>query len=167
MKPSTRDILFIFAGLFMSAAALWGAQPGLDARLRRDVAYLNQIGTRPRGAQAFDASLAAVFKADTVSIAALRKDRLGYGDISAAYAVASRLTGGATEANLRKAVAAWKSRGPGGWPSVAKALGVSVRRVTSEVESLAVRPKADSKRTAGAKKGQARADTLAGLSHSS
>ena len=151
MKPSTRDILFIFAGLFISAAVLSGAQPGPDARLRRDVAYLNGVGSRPRGEKALAASIAAVFKADTGSIAALRKDALGYGDIGAAYAVASRLSGGATESNLSKAVAAWKRLRSGGWPAVARGLGVSVRRVATEVESLSVRPKAASGRTARVK----------------
>lgn len=151
MKPSTRDILFIFAGLFISAAALGGAQPGPDARLRRDVAYLNGMGSKPRGEKALAASLATVFRADTASIAALRKDTLGYGDIGAAYAVASRLSGGATESNLAKAVGAWKRLRSGGWPAVAKGLGVSVRRVATEVESLTARPKAEPGRTARVK----------------
>jgi hypothetical protein len=151
MKPSTRDILFIFVGLFISAAVLGGAQPGPDARLRRDVAYLNGMGSRPRGEKALAASLTAVFKANTASIAALRRNAMGYGDIGAAYAVASRLSGGATESNLSKAVDAWKRLGSHGWPAVAKGLGVSVRRVATEVEGLTARHTALPRRTAQVK----------------
>ena len=64
---------------------------------------------------------------------------LGYGDIGAAYAVASRLSGGPTGENLRKAVSTWKGLRAGGWPAVARALGVSVKKVVTGVESLTAR----------------------------
>jgi hypothetical protein len=135
MNRGTRDLLFIIAGLLLSAVTLW-AGAGYNTRLSKDVAYLNAVGSRPREAKNLERSLASTFRTDAARIEQLRKDRLGAGDIAAAFAVASRLAGGISDANLGRIVNLWKERHAAGWAGIAKSLGVRLRGVVLKIESI-------------------------------
>ena len=141
MKPSTRDILFIFVGLFISIGTLWASKAGAELRLGRDVAYLNSLGRSPSGERSLSLSLESRFRTEPGQIADLRKRRLGYGDISAVLAIASRLEGGIDSHNIERIVSSWRAQ-RANWGRVARSLGVRVERVVLTVESLKTRPKA-------------------------
>ncbi|HUI70914.1 MAG TPA: hypothetical protein VL354_10380 [Spirochaetia bacterium] len=136
MKPSTRDILFIFVGLFVSIGTLWASRAGVEMRLGRDVAYLNRIGRSPTGEKSLSLSLESRFRPGPGQIAELHKQRLGYGDISVVLAVASWLHGGVTRQNIERIVSLWKSPRSGSWSKIARSLGVRVDRVVLQIESL-------------------------------
>ncbi len=140
MKPSTRDILFIFVGLFVSMGTLWASKAGSEIRLGRDVAYLNSLGRSPGGERSLSQSLETTFRADPGQIADLRKRRLGYGDISVVLALASRLHGGISRANIERIVGLWKSSRMGNWGRTVRSLGVRVERVVLQIESLRAKP---------------------------
>ncbi len=139
MKPSTRDILFIFVGLFVSIGTLWASKAGAEVRLGRDVAYLNSIGRTPRGERSLSQSLESRFRTEPGQIAELRKRSLGYGDISVVLALASRLRGGVSRSNIERIVGMWKQRA-GDWGRIAHSLGVRVERVVLQIESLRAHP---------------------------
>ncbi|MGA2639409.1 MAG: hypothetical protein ABSG21_00740 [Spirochaetia bacterium] len=140
MNRSTRDILFIFIGLFLSLGTLWASKTPAESRLTRDVAYLNTLGRSSDGEKSLTLSLESRFRADSARINEMRRARLGYGDISVALSLASHLPGGITRANVRKIVALWKSPRFDGWGRIARSLGVRLERVVLQVESLRARP---------------------------
>ena len=140
MRRSTRDILFIFVGLFASVGTLLASATVAETRLGRDVAYLNGLGTRPEGERSLTLSLETRFRTDGARINEMRRARLGYGDMSVALALASDLQGGATRANVEKMVSLWRSPHFDGWPKIAKSLGLRLERVVLQVESLRTRP---------------------------
>ena len=109
MKTSTRDILFIFVGLFVSIGTLWASRAGTEMRLGSDVAYLNSVGRNPSGEKSLSESIESRFRTEPGQIAELRKQKLGYGDISVVLATASRLRGGISRNNIERIVALWKS----------------------------------------------------------
>ena len=78
MNRGTRDLLFIVAGLLLSAVTLW-AGAGYDTRLSKDVEYLNAVGSRPRGAKDLERSLATAFRTDAARIARAAEGPVGYG----------------------------------------------------------------------------------------
>ncbi len=136
MKTSTRDILFILVGLFVSIGTLWASRAGVETRLGKDVAYLNTVGRSPAGERSLSQSLESQFKPHAGQIADLRKQRLGYGDISVVLAVASRLRGGVSKQNIERIVTSWKSPRSGNWAKVARSFGVRVEHVVLQIENL-------------------------------
>ncbi len=140
MKTSTRDILFIFIGLFISIGTLWASRAGVEMRLGSDVAYLNSLGRSADGEKSLSQSLESRFRPEPGQIAELRKQRLGYGDISVVLTLASRLRGGISSDNIERIVSLWKSPRAGNWGKVARSLGVRVERVVLQIESLKARP---------------------------
>ena len=124
MNRSTRDILFIFMGLFLSLGTLWASKTSMETRLGRDVAYLNTLGRSADGEKSLTSSLESQFMANSTRIKEMRRARLGYGDISVTLAMASHLKGGITRANVEKIVALWKSSRMDGWSRIAGSLGV-------------------------------------------
>jgi hypothetical protein len=139
MQRSTRDILFIFIGLFVSFGTLWASKSAVETRLRRDVAYLNSLGRSTDGERSLTMSIETQFKADAARIHELRKARLGYGDMTVVLAMASHLQGGITKANVDRIVALWRSSRVDGWGKIAKSMGVRLQRVVIQVESLSPR----------------------------
>jgi hypothetical protein len=137
MNRGTRDLVFILAGLLLAGVTLW-ASAGYDKRLSRDVAYLNSLGSRPAGAKSLERSMASAFRTDVGKINELRRQKLGTGDIAAAFAVASRLAGGITDDNVKRIVKLWKQDGVASWAGVAKGLGVRLRAVVLKIESVGV-----------------------------
>jgi hypothetical protein len=134
MKHGTRDLLFIVAGLLLSTVTLW-AGGGYDARLGRDIAYLNGIGRTPDREKSLERDLTVTFRTEASRVDELRKQRLGPGDIAAAFAVASRLKGGISEVNLQRIVRQWKT-GHSGWASIARSFGVRLRAVVLKIETV-------------------------------
>ncbi len=140
MNRSTRDILFIFTGLFLSLGTLWASKSSVEARLSRDVAYLNTIGRSADGERSLTVSLESQFMANPARIREMHRARLGYGDISVALALASHLTGGITRANVDKILTLWRSSRLDGWGRIARSLGIRLQRVVLQIESLRTRP---------------------------
>ncbi|HTP59649.1 MAG TPA: hypothetical protein VMM82_12075 [Spirochaetia bacterium] len=136
MKTSTKDILFIFVGLFVSIGALWASRAGVEMRLGGDVAYLNSLGRTENGEKSLSQSLESKFAPGPGQIADLRKQRLGYGDISVVFATASRLHGGMSRVNIERIVSLWRNPGSGGWGKVIRTLGVRVERVVLQIETV-------------------------------
>jgi hypothetical protein len=140
VKTSTRDILFIFIGLFISIGTLWASRAGVEMRLGKDVAYLNALGRNAGGERSLNLSLESRFKTGPEQIAELRKQRLGYGDISVVLALSSRLRGGISRQNIERIVSMWRSPRSGNWGTIVRSLGVRVDRVVLQIESLKARP---------------------------
>ena len=140
MNRSTRDILFIFLGLFLSLGTLGASKISVEARLGRDVAYLNTLGRSADGEKSLTLSMESQFMANPSRIKEMRRARLGYGDISVALALASHLTGGVTRANVEKILTLWRSSRLDGWAKTARSLGVRLQRVVLQIESLRPRP---------------------------
>jgi len=136
MKASTRDILFIFLGLFVSIGTLWASRAGAEMRLGNDVAYLNSLGASQNGGKSLSQSIESQFRIEPSQIVELRKKKLGYGDISVVLATASRLRGGITKHNIERIVARWKTPRSGDWGRIIRSLGVRVERVVLQIESL-------------------------------
>jgi hypothetical protein len=151
MKPSTRDILFIFIGLFASIGTLWASKAGAEMRLGRDVAWLNSVGRSPDGERSLSRSLESRFRTDPGQIAELRKRRMGYGDISVVLALASRLRGGISRSNIEKIAGMWRSHQAGNWGRIVRSLGVRVERVVLQIESLNARPRRSTPRASSAR----------------
>ncbi|MGA2766254.1 MAG: hypothetical protein ABSG17_23165 [Spirochaetia bacterium] len=152
MKSSTRDILFIFVGLFVSIGTLWASRAGVEMRLGSDVAYLNSIGKSPGGEKSLSQSLETRFRTDPGQIADLRKKRLGYGDISVVLALASRLHGGISASNIERIVSMWRAP-RSSWGKIVRSLGVRVDRVVLQIESLKARENRTSRSSLGASVG--------------
>ena len=140
MQQSMRDMLFIFVGLFASVWTLSASTGAVEARLGRDVAYLNRLGKTPEGERSLTLSLERRFRADDSRINEMRRARLGYGDISVVLALASDLQGGITRTNVEKIVALRRSSRFDGWPRIARSLGLRLESVVLQIESLRARP---------------------------
>ncbi len=168
MKTSTRDILFIFVGLFISIGALWASRAGVEMRLGSDVAYLNNLGRTQSGERSLNLSLESRYSTQPGQIAELRRQQLGYGDISVVFATAARLRGGISRHNIERIVSLWKSPRSGSWGRIIRTLGVRVDRVVLQIESMrgghAVRGAQSLRHSPGLRGSQAKVSRGAGQS---
>jgi len=136
MHRSVRDFLFIVVGLLVSASLVWAGR-GAAGRLAGDVAFLNTLGRSPARAHAMEHLMASSMRTSAARIAALLADGMEEGDAAAALAVAERLPGGLTDANIAAVVKLWKAAPAGGWTGIAKTLGVGADKVALAIERVA------------------------------
>jgi hypothetical protein len=133
-------MILIFTGLFVSLGTLWASKTSVEARLSRDVAYLNTLGRRADREKSLSLSVESQFMVNSARIREMRKAQLGWGDISVTLALASHLTGGITRANVNKVIELWRSSQLGGWGRIARSLGVRLQSVILQIEDLRLRP---------------------------
>ena len=148
MQRMTRVIISVFVVLLASVGSLWASTIAVEARLGRDVAYLNRLGRSTQGEMSLTRALERRFRAESAWITEMRRARLGYGDISVALALASDLPGGTTKSNVERIMARWRSSRAERWPQVTRSLGVRLERVVLQIESMRARPVAAAARPA-------------------
>jgi len=151
MHRSIRDLLFIVVGLVVSAGLVWAARGDSTVRLAGDVAYLNTLGRRPAGAQSLERAIVTVFRTSQARLQKLKDAGMGYGDIAAALAAASRLRGGISDTTVDRVLRYWRSERAKGWARILVSLGVNADRVAVSVERVHPAPPAP-ERTAVAHK---------------
>ena len=112
-----------------------------EQKLELTAAALDKGAARPEGEKAVQERLMAEFKVDDARVRGLRDQKLGYGEICIALALAQKMPGGITDANIRTILS--ERRGPPamGWGRIAEKRRVKlgsvmnrVRRVDAAVE---------------------------------
>lgn len=131
--PYLMIVLAVCGGSFARA----DAAPSRDERmLERTSAALDKDAARPDGEKSVETRLKSEFKVDDARIQGLRDQKLGYGEIAIVFALAERMSGGITDANVGALMA--ERRGPPemGWGRIAKNRGVALGGVMSKVERV-------------------------------
>ncbi len=132
-----KRILFIFmivlAG-FTATAVL--AQTKEEARLDKNAAAIDKEASTPQGEKTVVQRLENEFKVDDTRISGLRSQKLGYGEIAIVLAMAQKMTGGITDANVNTIMSMREGTPKQGWGEIAKKLGIKLGPTISSVEKF-------------------------------
>ncbi|MBI5743585.1 MAG: hypothetical protein HY952_03465, partial [Elusimicrobia bacterium] len=133
--------------------ALAQDKAGDEKKLEKASMAVDKDAADPAGAVTVTDKLKAEFGVDDARVQGLRDQKLGYGEISIALALAKDLPGGITDANVQKVMALRQGPPVMGWGKVAKELGFNLGKVISSVKKLDadVRKKAAAEKAAAAK----------------
>ncbi len=130
-------MLFLaFAVVFLTFAVTtpWADTSKEESALEQDVQDLNSEPAEHSGAVVN--KLVTEFKVDEALIQSLRDKKLGYGEIAITLALADKLEGGITGANIDRVLAMRGTDGKTGWGVIAGKLGVRLGSVISDVERV-------------------------------
>lgn len=110
---------------------------GEDKDLAGAVAAVDDAGGQPQGRQEVINRLESRFNVDAARIEALRAQNLGFGEIATIFALAGKLQGGITDANIQSILALRNGPPVQGWGEVAHQLGEKLGPVISQVNEVA------------------------------
>jgi hypothetical protein len=128
--------LCLSVGLAFVAASRAAAEerPSRDEqRLQSTASDLDKESARPDGEKTVEESLESRFHVDDARIAGLRDRKLGYGEIAIVLALAQKMPGGITDANVQALMAERQGPPTMGWGRIARKQGVSLGKVLSDV----------------------------------
>jgi len=131
--------LYLSVVLAFGAASSAGAAEGSpkdEQKLEQASSDLDKSATRPEGQQAVESRLKSEFKVDEARIQGLRDQKLGYGEISIALALAQKMPGGITDANVNAIMSQRQGPPVMGWGQIAKKQGVTLGKVIGKVKSV-------------------------------
>jgi hypothetical protein len=107
-----------------------------EQKLTQTSAEVDKDATQPEGQKAVESRLKSEFKVDDARIQGLRDQKLGYGEISIALALAQKMPGGITDANMKTIMSERQGPPVMGWGQIAKKEGVKLGKVISKVRSV-------------------------------
>lgn len=131
-----KKMLFLaFAVVFLTFAVTtpWADTSKEESALEQEVQELDSDSAH---GGAIVNKLVTEFKVDEALIQSLRDKKLGYGEIAITLALADKLEGGITGANIDKILEMRGTDGKTGWGVIAGKLGVKLGSVISDVERV-------------------------------
>lgn len=124
-------------GLALFAASYAAADEAKDeVKLERTSAELDKVAERPEGPKEVESHLKSEFKVDDARVQGLRDQKLGYGEISIVLALAEKMPGGITDANVSAIMAERNGPPKMGWGRIATKQGTSLGKVMSGVKRV-------------------------------
>lgn len=119
-----RKIFALFMVIFLLACttAAFAAVSAEEKKLNDEVAALNKRASEPAGEKVVVQRLENQFKVKETQITALRDKKLGYGEIAITLAMAQKMPGGITDANVNQILSLRQGMPPKGWGEIAKEL---------------------------------------------
>lgn len=131
--------LCLTAGLALAAASFVAAEaapPQEDKKLEQSSTDVDAAAARPDGQKNVESRLKSEYKVDDARILGLRDQKLGYGEISIALALAEKLPGGITDANVATVMAQRNGPPKVGWGQIAKNQGTTVGKLLGRVKNV-------------------------------
>ncbi len=134
--------LLVFLSTVAVAAALSAPARASDPsreeqELNTAASSLDQTASQEEGQKAVVTRLETTFGVDQARIDGLRSQNLGYGEIAIVLALAQKMTGGITDANIQTIMAMRTGTPPLGWGEIARKLGENLGAIVSGVNRVA------------------------------
>ena len=131
--------LYLTVGLAFCAASFALADDGSskdEQKLERTSSAVDKDATRPEGPKMVESRLKSEFKVDDARVQGLRDQKLGYGEISIVLALAEKMPGGITDANVQAIMTQRQGPPVMGWGQIAKKQGVSLGSLSRKVKNV-------------------------------
>jgi hypothetical protein len=125
------SLMVVMAGVAVSNAA----ESKDEKKLTVGITMLNSDAKLPQGEKVVTKQLTDEFGVKSDKITSLKGKNLGYGEIAAVLALADKMDGGVTDANINK-VMTMKPGGTTGWSQIAKSLNVDIADIAGKVSDL-------------------------------
>src|SRR5258708_1753308 len=126
--------LCVTSGLALAAGLASDSQ-----QLQTAVTSVNQQAGQSDGQKTVITRLENQFNVDATRIDGLRAQNLGFGEIAVVLALAQKMTGGITDANVQSIMTMRTGTPPLGWGEIARTLGEKLGPVVSQVNAVSGR----------------------------
>jgi len=151
-------IIAVTLGIMFSLAGMNSAWANDEKNLDKQVSEVNKTGDTADGGKVVAQKIEKQFSVSADQVKALRDQKLGYGEISVVYSLASKMDGGITDANVQKIMTMRQGPPTMGWGKIAKELGYKLGPVVSSVKNV----NAETRREMHKEKKEGRADRQEG-----
>lgn len=131
--------LYLGAVLALTGVSIGSAADGPskdEQRMERVSAQTDKDAEGAEGQKAVESRLESEYKVDDARIQGLRDQKMGYGEISIALALAEKRTGGITDANVAAVMAERNGPPKMGWGQIAKKQGTTIGKLEGRVKGV-------------------------------
>ncbi|MBI5345343.1 MAG: hypothetical protein HZB83_08455 [Deltaproteobacteria bacterium] len=134
----TRKITVIAAVVFLllaGFAASYAVASNDESQIENDASTIGK-DAKADGGKVVTQRIEKEFNVDEARVSSLRAQKLGYGEIAIVLALAQKLPGGITDANVNTIISKWQGPPREGWGKIAKDLGLNLGTVLSQIEKV-------------------------------
>jgi len=114
----------------------WAQTSKNEAILNKNAALLDKEAIRPGGEKVVGQKLEKEFNVNAARIDSLKDRKLGYGETAVVLAMAKKMSGGITDANVNRIVSLRQGPPVQGWGRISKKLGFKLGPVISSVKKV-------------------------------
>ncbi len=135
-----RRMILLTVALCTTWGLVMAAGPSKEERdLQAAAASVDQQASQTEGQQTVISRLESRFNVDAARIDGLRSQSLGFGEVAIVLALAQKMTGGITDANVQSIMAMRTGTPTMGWGEIANKLGEKLGPVVSQVNAVSGR----------------------------
>jgi len=136
MKGMIKGIIGVLVLMAVMIGAAWALETTEEKNLSKEATEINKTAGGSQGQKVVVGRIDKEFGVTDAQIQGLRDQKMGYGEISIVFSLASKMPGGITDANIQQVMTLRQGLPRMGWGEVAKKLGTTLGPTVSQVKNM-------------------------------
>ncbi len=136
MKGMMKGIMGVLVLTVVMIGTTWASETTEEKSLSKEAAQINRTAGSSQGETVVVGRLEKEFGVTEAQIQGLRDQKMGYGEISIVYSIASKMPGGITDANIQQIMTERQGSPRMGWGEVCNKLGIKLGPTVSQMSAM-------------------------------
>lgn len=136
MKSMIKGIIGVLVLMAVMIVAAWALETTEEKNLSRESTEINKTAGDSQGQKVVVDRIEKEFSVTDAQIQDLRHQKMGYGEISIVFSLASKMPGGITGANIQQVMTLRQGPPKMGWGEIANKLGNKLGPTVSQVKNV-------------------------------
>ncbi len=136
MKNMIKGIIGVLMLMVVMIGTAWASETKEEKNLSKEATEINKTADSSQGQNVVVGRIEKEFSVTDAQIKDLRNQKMGYGEISIVFSLASKMPGGITDANIQEVMTLRQGPPRMGWGEVAKKLGTTLGPTVSQVKNM-------------------------------
>lgn len=136
MKSMLKGIIGVLILMVVMVGVVWALETTEEKNLSKEATEINKTAGSSQGQDVVVGRIEKEFSVTDTQIQDLRNQKMGYGEISIVFSLASKMPGGITDANIQEVMTMRQGPPRMGWGEIAKKLGTTLGPTVSQVKNI-------------------------------
>jgi hypothetical protein len=136
MKSTIKGIIGVLVLMVVMIGSAWALETTEEKNLSKETTEINKTADSSQGQTVVVGRIEKEFSVTDAQIKDLRNQKMGYGEISIVFSLASKMPGGITDANIQEVMTLRQGPPKMGWGEIAKKLGTTLGPTVSQVKNV-------------------------------
>lgn len=136
MKRMSKGFFAVLVLTAVMIGSAWAVETTEEKNLNEQATQINKTAAGSQGEKVVVGRFEKEFNVTDAQIQSLRNQKMGYGEISIVFSLASKMPGGVTDANIQQIMTMRQGSPKTGWGEVCNKLGIKLGPTVSQMRAM-------------------------------